>query len=136
MRPLLLALALTLPGAALAQPMGIAFVEAPEQGSGVALSNIPAEAFELATLRCMDSGALPEDCMAVAWCFPAGWSVDLFQQHREGPHWHVFHCGLPDRDTALAVAGAICEAGLKDYLIECAPVRLFNPEGTEYPIEN
>jgi hypothetical protein len=135
MRPILLAFALTLPSAALAQLMGIAFVEAPEQGSGLAMAALPEEAFEQATQACMETGALAEDCYAVTWCFPAGWSIDLFQQHREGPHWHAFHCGLPDRETALAVAATICEAGLKGYLIECAPVRLIDPEGTQFDIE-
>jgi hypothetical protein len=132
---LVLAACLALPTTAVSEPLGIAFVEAPEQGSGVALAALPEEAFELATQACMETGALAEDCLAVAWCFPAGWSVDLFQQHREGPHWHVFHCGLPDRETALAVAATICKAGLDSHLIECAPVRLFDPEGTQIDID-
>ena len=135
MRPSLIALALILPLAAKAQPMGIAYVEAPEQGSGLALAALLEDAFALATQACMETGALAQDCLPVAWCFPAGWSVDLFQQHREGPHWHAVHCGLPDRATALAVAATICAAGLKGHLIDCAPVRLIDPEGTQVDLQ-
>jgi hypothetical protein len=118
-----------------AQPLGIAFVEAPEQSSGMSMAGDPAKAFALATEGCVEGGALAQDCLPTAWCLPAGWTVDIFQQHREGPHWHSIHCGLPDRDTALAVAEVICRAGLAEWLMECAPVRLWDPEGSQVDIE-
>jgi hypothetical protein len=131
MRNLALTLVL-LPLPALAQDglsTGVAFIQAPEQYSGAVFSATATEAFELAMDECTGTGAMAQDCQIMAWCQPAGWSVDVFLQHTEGPHWHEFHCGMPDARTAMAVADAICDRDIRSYLIECAPVQMWDPDG-------
>lgn len=129
MRLIALSLAACLPGLAAAQPMGIAFVQAPEQSSGQAMGATPAEAFSTATQICVDGGAMAEDCLPIAWCFPAGWSIDIFAQHSEGPHWHETLCGLPSEPVARAVAAQLCDRDARPYLMECALVAMIDPEG-------
>jgi hypothetical protein len=112
-------------------PIGIAFVEAPEQGGGVCLSDNADKGFECARKQCMESGALAADCLRVKWCYPAGWSADIFKQHREGPHWHHLLCGWDseaDLDAAIEIA---CKGSSAEYLIECAPVAKWSPDGTK-----
>ena len=110
-------------------PAGIAFVQAPEQGGGVCTGATMDEAFSCAVALCMETGAADEDCLRTNWCQPAGWSVDVFVQHREGPHWHEVACGLANRAIAEAVGEAICDREARDYLIECATVQVYDPEG-------
>jgi hypothetical protein len=133
MRLIALCLALVLPGLALAQPMGIAFVQAPEQSSGRAMGETPEAAFAAATQACVEGGALAEDCVQTNWCAPAGWSIDIFAQHTEGPHWHETVCGLPSEPVARAVAAQICDRAARPYLIECALVAVIDPEGQSLP---
>ena len=125
------------PAPALAQngPVGIAFVEAPEQSSGVCSAGNPDKGFACARQKCVEGGAEQRDCLRVAWCYPAGWSVDVFKQHSEGPHWHEYSCGWGSREAAMKAAEVRCDPALHDYLIECAPVRLWDPDGTELPVE-
>lgn len=129
MRLLAVLLSLCLPGMAAAQPLGIAFVQAPEQAQGMAMGATPEAAFAAATQRCIEGGALPEDCLPTNWCFPAGWSIDLFVQHREGLHWHEVHCGLPDRGLAITYAEFACDIGVRTDLTDCMLVQLWDPEG-------
>lgn len=111
-------------------PVGIAFVEAPEQGGGVCTGRDPETAFTCAREKCVsESGAAEEDCLSRTWCFPAGWSVDVFVQHEEGPHWHEVLCGLDSRETAMAVAADLCDKGRRPYLMECAAAQLYDPDG-------
>ena len=133
MRPALVALiACTLPLHALAQegPMGIAFVQAPEQSWGVAMGATPGDAFRTATEMCVTGGAEARDCLQTNWCFPAGWSIDIFAQHQEGLHWHEVQCGLPERALAEAVAAQLCDRAARPWLIECALVQVYDPQGT------
>jgi len=112
-------------------PLGIAFVEAPEQGGGVCLSQNADKGFECAKAQCMESGALASDCLRVKWCYPAGWSADIFKQHREGPHWHHILCGWDseaDLDAAIEIA---CKGSAAEYLIACSPVAKWSPDGTK-----
>ena len=95
----------------------------------------PGEAFAEARAQCMESGALEEDCLRTNWCFPAGWSADVFVQHREGPHWHEIVCGLPTRSIAETVARQICERAERPDLIECALVQIYDDTG-ERQIDN
>ena len=133
MRHLLLLLVLC-PWSAQAQdgPQGIAFVQAPEQASGVATGPTPETAFARARAQCVAGGAASEDCLRTTWCFPAGWSVDIFAQHREGLHWHEVSCGLPSRRVAEVVAQALCDPTERPYLIECQLVQIYDPEGTPH----
>ena len=110
-------------------PPGIAFVQAPEQAAGVATGPDPARAFAAATDGCVEGGAAPEDCLPVAWCFPAGWSIDLFVMHVEGLHWHEVHCGLPDREAALEVADLLCDVSRRPWIADCLLVQMHDPEG-------
>ncbi len=132
MRHLLLTALLIAPLPALAQdgPRGIAFVQAPEQSSGMATGRNAAEAFAAATAQCVAGGALAEDCLQTNWCFPAGWSVDVFAQHREGLHWHEVICGLPSREVGEQVAHALCDPAARPFLIECQLVQVYDPDGS------
>ncbi|MEO1701882.1 MAG: hypothetical protein AAFR71_07490 [Pseudomonadota bacterium] len=110
-------------------PVGIAFVQAPEQGSGVATGPNPIVAFERARAQCMESGAAESDCLRTNWCYPANWSIDIFAQHREGIHWHEIVCGLHSESAARATAEAICNMEEREFLIECSLVQLYDPTG-------
>lgn len=110
-------------------PVGIAFVQAPEQGGGVAIASTPEVAFANATAQCMQSGAREEDCIKTNWCMPAGWSVDVFVQHQEGPHWHEVVCGLPSKKAALAAVLHMCDPADRDYLMGCFAVQLYDSAG-------
>lgn len=110
-------------------PTGIAFVQAPEQGSGVATGPNPIVAFERARAQCMESGATESDCLRTNWCYPAGWSIDIFAQHREGIHWHEIVCGLHSENAARATAAAMCDMEERDFLAECSLVQLYDPTG-------
>ena len=126
-----LLLVLALPAPAQDGPTGIAFVEAPEQSSGVCTGGNPDKAFACAREKCVAGGAEARDCARVAWCFPGGWSADVFVQHREGPHWHEYLCGWDSREAVSRAAEIKCDRTLRDYLIECATVRFWDPDGQE-----
>ncbi|MBO6636509.1 MAG: hypothetical protein JJ920_00395 [Roseitalea sp.] len=108
---------------------GIAFVQALEQGSGVATGATMEEAFGRAVAQCTETGALEEDCIRTNWCAPAGFSVDVFLQHSEGPHWHEVVCGLPDEQIARTIGETLCDRDARPYLIECAVVQVYDPDG-------
>lgn len=116
-------------------PVGIAYVEAPEQAAGICTAGNPDAAFACAKRKCTAGGARAGDCLRRAWCYPSGWSVDLFVQHGEGPHWHEFSCGLDSRETAVKVAAARCDRLARPYLIECTAVRLYDPDGKPVALE-
>jgi len=113
---------------------GIAFVQAPEQSSGVCTGPTAEAAFECAVNECVEGGAASEDCLKTHWCFPAGWSVDVFAQHKEGLHWHENACGLDSELTALNVGAAMCDMDSRPYLIECSVVLLYDPEGNQIEV--
>ncbi|KPQ06736.1 MAG: hypothetical protein HLUCCA12_09015 [Rhodobacteraceae bacterium HLUCCA12] len=121
--------ALAVPAQAQDWPRGIAFVQAPEMSSGVGTGHTPEEGFAAATRQCVDGGARAEDCFPTNWCQPAGWSVDLFVMHQEGVHWHEVVCGLPSRAAAEGVAAVLCDPEIRDWLIECAPVQVYDEAG-------
>lgn len=130
-KTILLACMVAITGLAHAQngPVGIAFVQAPEQGGGVAIASTPEVAFANATAQCMQSGAREEDCIKTNWCLPAGWSVDVFIQHQEGPHWHEVVCGLPTKSAAMAAVLHMCDPSQRDYLLGCFAVQLYDTAG-------
>ena len=109
--------------------MGIAFVQAPEQGGGVAVDRDMERAFDKATAECMSNGAAAEDCLRTNWCQPAGWSVDLFLQHQEGVHWHEVVCGMPTEAIARASVSILCDMSDRTYIAACQMVQLYDPEG-------
>lgn len=127
------ALALSLPDAAAQDgPAGIAFVYAPEQGSGVCTGEDPSAAIDCARQSCIDGGAHPDDCAPVAWCFPAGWSVAVGVLHREGLHWSEFSCGWPSREAALAAGNVLCDLSYRgDFIEDCVVGTLWDENGNE-----
>lgn len=116
-------------------PVGIAFVQAPEQSGGVCAAGNLDRAFACARQKCVEGGAEARDCLRVAWCYPAGWSVDVFMQHREGPHWHSYSCGWGTRESALRAAALTCDPLDNPDLVECTPVQLWDPTGAGVPLE-
>ncbi|MBN8290444.1 hypothetical protein JI664_00550 [Rhodobacter sp. NTK016B] len=109
---------------------GIAFVQAPEMSSGMAAGASRGEAIDAAIAECVAGGAMEEDCIVTNWCAPAGWSIDIFAQHREGLHWHEVVCGLPTRAVGEMVAQTMCDRGERPELIECQLVQVYDHEGT------
>ena len=125
------------PTALLAQEanQAIAFVQAPEQSFGVCFGNNPDDAFACAVKQCTENGALEEDCIKMKYCSPAGWSADIFKQHKEGPHWHDYLCGWESEKDLDAAVNIVCEGSAKDYLIECSVVAKWGPDGTRTDLE-
>lgn len=108
---------------------GIAFVEAPEQSSGACLASNPEKAFQCARDKCSANGTLASDCLRVKWCYPSGWSADIFMQHKEGPHWHNYLCGWSTREDLEAAAKIACEGSQEEWLIECSIVQIWDDQG-------
>ena len=129
--PFVLLIALCSALAAAQGPKGIAYVEAPERAAGVCVAGSPDKGFACARERCAEPGVPGNECLRRAWCYPAGWSVDMFLQDRNGIHWHEFTCGLPSRELAQALAKLKCEPTHAERYIECTPVRYFDPDGRE-----
>ena len=108
---------------------GMAVAQAAEAGLGICFSPDAADAIECAQNECMaQSGLGLEHCAANLWCYPHFWVADIFMQHREGPHWHKFICDQQNREALEAAVAIECQA---DYLLECAAVRIWDPEGAE-----
>jgi hypothetical protein len=114
---------------------GIAFAYAAEQGMGVCVGGSPEKALACARAKCAESGALPEDCARVAWCFPGGWSAGVGIMHKEGIHWSEFTCGWPSKEAAIAAGKVRCEHQDKATIQDCAVGVVYNPEGKEIPVE-
>ena len=112
---------------------GLAVSQAPEAGLGICFGESPGEAMKCAQAQCMEqSGLGQEDCQVNLWCYPHAFAADIFMQHAEGPHWHEYLCGAQDMAELEAMIGVKCD---RDYLIECAPVTIWNMDGEEQPIE-
>lgn len=125
---IILTLTIPLAGTAFAQEIGIAVSQAPEAGTGVCFAEDAKSGFACAQAQCAEEGGYLEDCQPNLWCLPAAWSIDIFMQHQEGPHWHDFSCGWQTREQAEAAVEIKCAA---DWLIECAAVRIWTPDGEE-----
>jgi hypothetical protein len=115
---------------------GIAFAYAAEQGSGHCVAGTPEKAMACARQKCVESGnALPQDCARVAWCFPAGWSVSIGVQHKEGIHWAEFSCGWPNREAAIAAGKVRCDHQDKAMIQNCHVGVVYDPTGKEIVLE-
>jgi hypothetical protein len=55
---------------------------------------------------------MAQDCLRVKWCYPAGWSADLFVQHKEGIHWHEYLCGWDSKEALMAAVAVATACGL------------------------
>lgn len=122
--------ALLMPARAAAQ-VGIAYVEAPERANATCAAGNPDRAFACARERCAVRGVKPAECMRIAWCFPAGWSVRVSFLNQDGFHGHRFTCGLESREMALKLAALQCDRKDKPYLADCA-FELFDREGRSH----
>jgi len=112
---------------------GIAVSQAPEAGTGVCFGDSADAAMACARKKCMaESGLGPADCPRVLWCFPAGWSADIFMQHREGIHWHDYLCGWDSREKLQSAVALKCK---NDFLIECSAVQIWSPQGVAQPVD-
>lgn len=121
-------------GAAGAQ--GIAFAYAPEQGGGMCTGANPVAALDCARQKCVEeSGAAPQDCARVAWCYPAGWSVAVGIMHKEGIHWSEYSCGWPTREAALAAGALRCDATYREFVQECVIGQLWDENGQPVSLE-
>lgn len=131
MRVLVFVVAMGAAGAAAAQePVGaIAFAQAPEQSGGVGIGETVTEAIAAAMAECVAGGAPEENCFITAACEPAGWSMDVFVQHQEGPHWHEMICGIAEQGMIEGLAAAVCDPAVRPWLIECAVVQVRDPAG-------
>lgn len=129
-----IALMLALPGAyAQDGPPAFAAVQAPEAGVGICFSSTAGEALQCAQNQCMEESGYGLDvCYAATLCLPGLWTVDIFMQHREGPHWHTYSCGWQTREQAEAAAAIACQS---EWLIECAVVQMWDPQGNEQPLD-
>lgn len=112
-------------------PIGIAFAEAPEQSSGVCTGQSTDKTLACARQKCVEGGALAQDCLRVKWCYPAGWSADLFVQHQEGLHWHEYLCGWDSKEAVLVAIEVACDRTRRNYIIECSAVRFWDDKGQE-----
>ena len=120
---------------AFAGDKGIAFVQAVEQSTGMCFGSNPDKAFECARKKCTENGTSKSDCQRAKWCYPSGWSADIFIQHREGPHWHEYLCGWGSREDLIAAARILCEGSRKAYIIECSVVASWDNEGQPMKID-
>lgn len=108
---------------------GVAVVQAPEQSSGIAFGADRQKTVADAIGQCVEGGAMAQDCIVTNWCSPAGWTVDFFVQHREGLHWHETICGIADHAVIAGLETAMCDRTARPYLIECALVQVWDPQG-------
>ncbi len=107
---------------------GVAIVQAPEQSSGICAGPTSAKAFDCAVKKCVAGGAAKGDCLEMAFC-RSGWTVDIFMQSPDGPHWHEYYCGWNDKATAIKAGKLVCNPGRKKTLVSCNPVQLIDPNG-------
>lgn len=122
---LFLGLAIATPSVGLATGFGVS--QAPEAGTGVCFGDNADSTMACARKKCMaQSGLSAADCPRILWCFPAGWTADIFMQHREGIHWHEYLCGWDSRETLQSAVDLKCK---KEFLIECSAVQIWSPEG-------
>lgn len=112
----------------------IAYAQAVEMSAGVCSADTLEGAVACARDRCVEGGGTPEACEVMAACYPGGWSVDVFVQIAEGPHWHEFHCGWISREQALKAVEAVCDRTLRPDLIECSAVELYDETGASKPL--
>lgn len=106
---------------------GIAITQAPEAGGGMCYGEDAADTIACAQADCVTQTELEiKDCFVTNWCAPAGWTLDVFIQSKDGPHWHEFSCGWPTREQAELSAKIICQA---EHILGCMPVVVWSPAG-------
>ena len=128
----LLAMHAASPAIAQEGPIGIAFAEAPEQSSGVCTGQSTDKTLACAREKCAEGGAMAEDCLRVKWCYPAGWSADLFVQHKASVHWHEYLCGWDSKEAVMAAVAVACDLKRRDMITDCKAVRFWDDNGQEF----
>ncbi len=113
---------------------GIAFAQAPEQSVGFCTGINAVNTLNCARARCAAGGAPASQCLRQTWCYPGGWSADIFVQIAEGPHFHEFVCGMQTRAAAVAAVKVKCDIAIRPNQLECKAVRFFDEAGTEFPV--
>ena len=111
-----------------AQSVGIAIAEAPEQSSGVCVGQNAVQSLNCAKEKCArDPETRASDCLRVLWCYPMGWTADIFMQSSE-VHWHEYSCGWSSQEQLIKAVDLKCS---DDFLIECTAVRIWSHNGEE-----
>lgn len=110
----------------------IAFSYAPEMSMGQCVGRGVASAMACAKKKCIAEGGTKEDCLDVAACFPANWTVVVGIQPSDGPSWTEFHCGWASRELALKAAEAACDRDARSDVMECGAALLYDENGREY----
>jgi hypothetical protein len=131
---ILLAVALaTWPLAASAEGRGaVGFSQAPEMSSGVCFAASIRKALDCARKKCIKGGGTAQDCLETTACFPAGWSIDIFAQSKDGPHWHETFCGFDSKETSILASRSVCSAKRRQDLMECSLVMIYNEDGKTF----
>lgn len=128
--PLIAFVMVVSPIAALAEGRGaVGFSQAPEMSSGVCFASSIRKALDCAKKKCVKDGGTAEDCLETTACFPAGWSIDVFVQSKEGPHWHETFCGFDSKDTAIGASRSVCSTKRRENLMECSLVTIYDEDG-------
>ena len=112
---------------------GVAFAQAPEQSTGLCFGSNTVNTLNCARAKCAAGGAAASDCLRQTWCFPGGWSADIFLQVSEGPHFHEFICGMETRAAAESLVTIKCDKTIRPNLTECSVVKFYNEQGAEFP---
>ncbi len=121
------------PMAAFAEGRGaVGFSQAPEMSSGVCFASSIRKALDCAKKKCIKDGGTAEDCLETTACFPAGWSIDVFAQSKEGPHWHETFCGFDSKETAIKASRSICDMKQRKGLMECSLVAIYDEDGKKF----
>ena len=115
---------------------GIAFVQAPEMSSGICTGKDAASAFSCARQQCIDGGGTAEDCVDMAYCFPALYSVQVSILHNEGLHWQEFFCGWDSREAAMDAAKVACDVSKRPYISECVAAAIYDEDGNKEDLIN
>ncbi len=110
----------------------IGFSQAPEMSSGVCTAKTIRSALDCAKKKCIKGGGTAEDCIETTACFPAGWSIDVFAQAKDGPHWHETFCGFDSKETAIQASKSVCNQKRRKELMECSLVKIYNEDGKEF----
>jgi hypothetical protein len=123
----------TWPMSASAEGRGaVGFSQAPEMSSGVCFAASIRKALDCARKKCVKGGGTAEDCLETAACFPAGWSIDIFAQSKDGPHWHETFCGFDSKETAIQASRSVCSQKRRQDLMECSLVTIYDEDGKTF----
>ena len=110
----------------------IGFSQAPEMSSGFCTAKTIRSALDCARKKCIKGGGTAEDCVETTACFPAGWSIDIFAQSKDGPHWHETFCGFDSKETAIQASLSVCSQKRRQDLMECSLVTIYDEDGKTF----